>query len=215
MESIVEKVIEKTVSYACVSLIKFLFQDFYNVIIKGITEFACDELGEFVGEETTKLIFNLNSKPEEKYKEIIYEESIENNYRTYPINIFSISYINRKLKKMKDKKYIEIKGNNYNKYATDIIPSEEILTKHNHIFNPLGNLILAELSSAYLKPTLIGYNFDYDIHFFKQYNFEWTYTDKYDEKNDYINLNTFLVDNKYVLFNNMDCDKTNSEYEFF
>ena len=215
VETIVEKVIEKTVSYACVSLIKFLFQDFYNVIIKGITEFACDELGEFVSEETTKLIFNSNSKPEEKYKEIIYEESIENNYRTYPKNIFSISYINRKLKKMKDKKYIEIKGDDYNKYASDIIPSEEMLTKHNHIFNPLGNLILAELSSAYLKPTLIGYNFDYDIHFFKQYNFVWTYTDKYDEKNDYININTFLADNKYILFNNMDCDKTNSEYEFY
>ena len=78
VETIVEKVIEKTVSFACVSFIKFMFKESYNGVVKGITEIACDELGEFAGEGITKLIFNSNSKPEENYKEIVYEESLEN-----------------------------------------------------------------------------------------------------------------------------------------
>lgn len=56
-----------------------MFKESYNVVVKGITEIACDELGEFAGEGITKLIFNSNSKPEENYKEIVYEESLENN----------------------------------------------------------------------------------------------------------------------------------------
>ena len=58
---------------------------------------------------------------------------------TYTRNIFSIPYINDKLEKLEDEKYLEVKGNDYYKYAPSIIPPEELLTKHNHIFNPLGN----------------------------------------------------------------------------
>ena len=193
-----------------------MFKESYNVVVKGITEIACDELGEFAGEGITKLIFNSNSKPEENYKEIVYEESLENNFLTYTRNIFSIPYINDKLEKLEDEKYLEVKGNDYYKYASSIIPPEELLTKHNHIFNPLGNLILAELSSAYLKPILLSNRFNPYVHFFKQFKFEWTYTDKYDVKIDNTEINTFLVDDKYVLFNNLDCKgESNSTYEFY
>ena len=208
VETIVEKVIEKTVSYACVSLAKLLFQEFYNKIVEGISQFACDELGEFAGNEITNLIFKPNSKPEENYKEIIYEESIENNFKTYSRNIFSIPYLNDKLEKIEDQNYIEIKGQDYHNYGLDIIPPEELLTRHNHKFNPLGNLILAELSSAYLKPVLLNNYYDPTIHFFKQYNFEWIYTNGYNEEKDFIDLNTFLVNDKYVLFNNLECNRT-------
>ena len=219
-EKIVEKVIEKTVSYACVSLAEFLFQEFYD-IIQGIAEFACDELGEFAGNEITKLIYKSDSKPKENYREIIYEESLQNNLRTYPRDIFSISYLKNKLEKIEDKQYIEIKKEDFIKYASDIIPSEEILTKHNHIFNPLGNLILAELSSAYLKPILIGYDYQPEVNFLDQYIFQWTYTDKYNEKEDFIELNTFLADDRYVLFNNLECKggiyygQSPTNYEFY
>ena len=193
-----------------------MFKESYNVVVKGITEIACDELGEFAGEGITKLIFNSNSKPEENYKEIVYEESLENNFLTYTRNIFSIPYLNDKLEKLDDEKYLEVKGNDYYKYASSIIPPEELLTKHNHIFNPLGNLILAELSSAYLKPILLTNRFNPSVHFFKQFKFEWTYTDKYDDKIDNTEINTFLVDDKYVLFNNLDCKgESNSTYEFY
>ena len=205
IESIVEKAIEKTVSFACVSLIKYLFEEFYDIIIKGISQFACDELGELVGEQITNLIFKSNSQPEEKYKEIIYEESIKNNYKLYHKGIFSISYINKQLEKLNNEDYLEVQGDDYIKYASDIIPPEEELTKHNHNFSPLGNLILAELSSSYLKPILLRNKFDPNIHFFKQYKFEWKYTDEYNEEEDYIDLNTFLVDDKYILFNNLNC----------
>ena len=77
-----------------------MFKESYNVVVKGITEIACDELGEFAGEGITKLIFNSNSKPEENYKEIVYEESLENNFLTYTRNIFSIPYLNDKLEKL-------------------------------------------------------------------------------------------------------------------
>ena len=171
---IVEKVVGKTVSITCVSLIKYFFQESYNnVLVKGVSNFACDELGELAGDgakSNSELAFKSDSKPEKNYQEIVYVESVENNYITYPLNIFSISYINNILKKVKDKDYIEIKGDNYTKYSSYIIPAEEILTKHNHIFSPLGNLILAELSSAYLKPVLLTDTFDPDVHFFKQYN---------------------------------------------
>ena len=203
IETIVEKVIGKSVSYACVSLIKFYVEEFYG-IIRGISQFACDELGEFVGDGITKLIFNSYSKPDENYKEILYEESVANNYKIYPKGIFSISYINKKLELIKDENYLEIKGDDYDKYASDIIPPEDQLTMHNHIFSPLGNLILSDISSAYLKPILLRDSFDPKIHFFKQYKFEWKYTDNYNEK-DYIDINTFLVDDKYILFNNLDC----------
>ena len=203
IETIAEKVIEKSVSYACVSLIKFYFEEFYD-IIRGISQFACDELEEFIGERITQLIFNSYSKPYENYKEILYEESVANNYKTYPKGIFSISYIDKKLEKIKDENYLEIKGDDYDKYASDIIPPENQLTKHNHIFSPLGNLILSDISSAYLKPILLRDSFDPKIHFFKQYKFEWKYTDNYNEK-DYIDINTFLVDDKYILFNNLGC----------
>ena len=219
VETIVEKVVEKAVSFACVSLVKYFLKESYNnVIVKGVSNFACDELGELAGEGAkaiTKFVFNSDSKPEENYKEIVYEECIENNYKTYPISIFSISYINNKLSKIKDGNYIEIKGDDFNKYSTDIIPPEEILTKHNHIFNPLGNLILAELSSAYLKPILLTDTFDPNIHFFKQYRFDWKYTDKYDTKKDFTNINTFLLDDKYILFNNINCNKAYYSYEFY
>ena len=123
------------------------------------------------------------------------------------------------LEKIEDQNYLEIKGDEYNKYALNIIPPEELLTKHNHIFNPLGNLILAELSSAYLKPVLLRNEFDFYKHFFKQYEFQWTYTDKYIEEKDHTNLNSFLVDDKYILFNNIDCLNSNklnnSTYEFY
>ena len=221
IETIVEKVIEKSVSFAYISLIKFYFEEFYD-IIRGISQFACDEFGEFVGEGITQLIFNSYSKPEENYKEILYEESVANNYKIYPKGIFSISYINKKLEQLNNENYLEIKGDEYDKYASDIIPPEEQLTKHNHIFSPLGNLILSDISSAYLKPILLRERFDPKIHFFKQYKFEWKYTD-YKDENDYIDINTFLVDDQYVLFNNLDCGfsertingKTYPGYEFY
>ena len=59
VKTIVEKAIEKTVSYACVSLIKCLFQEFYNVIIKGISQYACDELGEFAEKKLQSSFLNL------------------------------------------------------------------------------------------------------------------------------------------------------------
>ena len=214
-EKIVELVLEKTVSYACVALIEYLFEEAYNDIIKGISQFACDELGEFVGEGVTKIIFNSESKSENDYQEIIYEESQEKNYKVYPRNIFSIPYINSKLEKILNQNHIEIKDEEYDKYSSFIIPSEESLTKHNHIFNPLGNLILADISSAYLKPVLLTEKYDPEIHFFKQYNFEWKYADDYDKYSDNIDINTFLVDDKYILFNNIDCNKTLSGYEFY
>lgn len=171
VKTIVKKAIEKTVSYACVSLVKFLFQEFYNGIIKGMSQYACDELGEFAGDKVTKLIFKPNSKPDDNYKEIVYEESKENNYNTYAINIFNIPYLKNSLENIKDQNYLEVKGDNYNKYASNIIPSENLLTKHNHNFNPLGNLILADLSSAYLKPILLKNKFSYDMHFLNNINF--------------------------------------------
>ena len=171
VKTIVKKAIEKTVSYACVSLVKFLFQEFYNGIIKGMSQYACDELGEFAGDKVTKLIFKPNSKPDDNYKEIVYEESKENNYNTYAINIFNIPYLKNSLENIKDQNYLEVKGDNYNKYASYIIPSENLLTKHNHNFNPLGNLILADLSSAYLKPILLKNKFSYDMHFLNNINF--------------------------------------------
>ena len=80
-------------------------------MIKGVTNFACDQLGEFVGKGATKIIFKPDSKPAENYKELIYEESIENNRNTYTRNIFDISYIKDKLEGLTHKNYIEIKGN--------------------------------------------------------------------------------------------------------
>ena len=217
--TIVEKVVEKTVSFACVSLIKYFFQESYNnVLVKGVSNFACDELGELAGDGAkaiTKLVFKSESKPEKNYQEIVYEESVDNNYNTYPINIFSIPYLNNTLNKIKNKEYIEIKGENFTKYSSIIIPPEEILTKYNHIVSPLGNLILAELSSAYLKPVLITDAFDPDIHFFKQYSFEWMYTDEYNKKKDFTNINTFLLDDKYILFNNINCKSQYYSYEFY
>ena len=177
-KTVVKKVTEKTVSYVCVSLIEYLFQEFNNDIIKGVSHYACDELGEFPRDNNTILIFKPNSKPDDNYKEIVYEESKENDYNTYAINIFSVPYLKNSLEKIKDQNYLEVKDDYYNKYASIIIPPENLLTKHNHIFNPLGNLILAELSSAYLKPILLNDKFSFDKHFFKQYKFEWTYTDK-------------------------------------
>ena len=133
------------------SLVDFLFKQSFNPVVKGVTNFACDQLGEFVGKGVTNLVFNAISKPSQNYKELIYEESVENNKNAYLRNIFSLPYINEKLEKLKDENSIEITGDDYTKYAADIIPSEERLTKSNHIFSPLGNLILAELSSAYLR----------------------------------------------------------------
>ena len=197
------------------SLVEFLFKQSFNPVVKGVTNFACDQLGEFVGKGVTNLVFNAISKPSQNYKELIYEESVENNKNAYLRNIFSLPYINEKLEKLKDENSIEITGDDYTKYAADIIPSEERLTKSNHIFSPLGNLILAELSSAYLRPKLIR-EYSNELHFLKQFEFEWTYTNTYNEINDNIDLNTFLVDDKYVLFNNMDCNKTKTaKYEFY
>ena len=70
-----------------------MFKESYNVVVKGITEIACDELGEFAGEGITKLIFNSNSKPEENYKEIVYEESLENLIFWLIQGIFSVFLI--------------------------------------------------------------------------------------------------------------------------
>ena len=197
------------------SLVEFLFKQSFNAVVEGVTNFACDQLGEFVGKGVTNLVFNAISKPSQNYKELIYEESVENNKNAYLRNIFSLPYINEKLEKLKDENSIEITGDDYTKYAADIIPSEERLTKSNHIFSPLGNLILAELSSAYLRPKLIR-EYSNELHFLKQFEFEWTYTNTYNEINDNIDLNTFLVDDKYVLFNNMDCNKTKTaKYEFY
>lgn len=55
-------------------LVSYLCEDYNGIIIKSIGEFACDELGEFVGEGTRKLFFNSDSKPAENYKEISYAE---------------------------------------------------------------------------------------------------------------------------------------------
>ena len=218
LNTFVKKAKEKTVSYACLSLIEYLFQEFNNDIIKGISQYACDELGEFARDNNTILIFKHNSKPDDNYKEIIYEKSKESDYNTYVINIFNIPYLKNSLEKIKDQNYLEVKGDDYNKYASIIIPPENLLTKHNHIFNPLGNLILAELRSAYLKPILLDNKFSFDKHFFKQYKFEWIYTDKY-VKEDNTNFNSFLIDNKYILFNNLDCLNSNkinnSTFEFY
>ena len=217
-KKIVQKVVAKVYSFACTLVVDYLFKEAFNTEnqpIKGVTDLACDQLGEYVGTGVTKIIFNPESKPAENYKELIHEESLENNLNTYLRNIFDIAYINNKLDILEDQSSIEIKGEDFTKYASDIIPSEEKLTKTNHIFSPLGNLILSELSSAYLKPKLLVEKFNGDINFFKQYNFEWTYTDEYDETEDYPNINTFLIDNKYILFNNMDCNKTVSKFDFY
>ena len=84
IESIVEKVVEKVVSTICVALVKYLCQDYSNIIVKSIGEFACDELGELAGEGVTKLIFNSDSKPAENYREITYEEIEKNNFTQLP-----------------------------------------------------------------------------------------------------------------------------------
>ena len=60
--------------------------------------------------------------------------------------VFHIPYINNKLKQIQNQQYIEIKGLDYDNFASEIIPPEESLTRHNHIFNPLSNLILVCLS---------------------------------------------------------------------
>ena len=70
-----------------------MFKESYIGVVKGITEIACDELGEFAGEGITKLIFNSNSKPEENYKEIVYEESLENLIFWLIQGIFSVFLI--------------------------------------------------------------------------------------------------------------------------
>ena len=80
VETIVEKAIGKLVSIGCVALIKYLCKDYNNIIIKSVGQFACDEIGEFIGEGVTKLIFNSDSKPAENYQEIAYEEAQKYNF---------------------------------------------------------------------------------------------------------------------------------------
>ena len=83
-ETIVEKVVGKIVSTVCVALVSYLCEDYSGIIVKSIGEFACDELGEFVGEGTRKLIFNSDSKPAENYKEISYAEIEKKNFTQLP-----------------------------------------------------------------------------------------------------------------------------------
>lgn len=80
VEDIIEKAVGKLVSIGCVALIKYLCKDYNNVIIKAVGQFACDEIGEFVGEGVKKLIFNSDSKPAENYQEIAYEEAQKYNF---------------------------------------------------------------------------------------------------------------------------------------
>ena len=216
VKKIVQKAVSFVVSKACACLVDYLFQQYLNPVVKGLTDFACDQVGEVVGKGVTNLVFNTLSKPSQNYNELIYEESVENNRNTYIRNIFSLPYISEKLENLNDESSIEIEGDDYTKYANDIIPPEEKLTKSNHVFKPLGNLILAEISSAYLRPKLIRDKYAHDLHFLKQFEFEWIYTDKYNEDYDYIETNTFFIDDNYVLFNNMDCNKTKTSiYEFY
>ena len=60
-------------------------------------------MGEFARDNNTILIFKHNSKPDDNYKEIIYEKSKESDYNTYVINIFNIPYLKNSLKKLKTK----------------------------------------------------------------------------------------------------------------
>ena len=62
-ENIVEKAVNFVVSKVCVAVIKYLMQDYSNIFVNSIGQFACDELGELVGSEVITLIFNSDSKP--------------------------------------------------------------------------------------------------------------------------------------------------------
>ena len=84
IEEIVEKAVGKLVSTVCVALIKYLFEDYNNIIIKSVGQFACDELGEFAGKGIRKLVFNSDSKPAENYKELVYEEAKNYNFAPLP-----------------------------------------------------------------------------------------------------------------------------------
>ena len=44
-------------------------------MVRGLTGFACDQVGEVVGTGVTNLVFNTLSKPSQNYNELIYEES--------------------------------------------------------------------------------------------------------------------------------------------
>ena len=79
-ENIVEKAVNFVVSKVCVAVIKFLMQDYSNIIVNSIGDFACDELGELVGSEVITLIFNSDSKPPENYMEIVKEELRYHNF---------------------------------------------------------------------------------------------------------------------------------------
>lgn len=73
-ERIVERSVNFVVSKICVTLLQYLFQDYSNIIVDSVGQFACDELAEFVGSEVMTIIFNSESKPPENYKELLNEE---------------------------------------------------------------------------------------------------------------------------------------------
>lgn len=72
-QKIVEKAVNFVVSKICVTVLKYLFQDYSN-IISSVGQFACDELAELVGSEVMTIIFNSESKPPENYMELLNEE---------------------------------------------------------------------------------------------------------------------------------------------
>ena len=42
IDEIFERVVAKAVSTVCVSIIKYLFQDMFNIIVQSVGQFACD-----------------------------------------------------------------------------------------------------------------------------------------------------------------------------
>ena len=73
VKKIVQKAVSFVVSKACACLVDYLFQQYLNPVVKGLTDFACDQVGEVVGKGVTNLVFNTLSKPSQNYNELIYE----------------------------------------------------------------------------------------------------------------------------------------------
>ena len=99
IDKIVEKVVSKVVSTICVTVIKYICEDYSNIVVKAVGEFACDEIGEFVGAGTRKLIFNSESKPPENYEQIVSEELRVNNF--LPLSSSDVEILRNYIKEKK------------------------------------------------------------------------------------------------------------------